>query len=119
MAVWLHFDDGPREPRERLYASLGLAGDRPLRHYLAWLNCRPVGVSQLFLGRGAAGLYCVATLRDVRHKGIGTAITLAPLQDARALGYHVAVLAPSREAQSMYRRIGFELWPSAGIDCAL
>jgi hypothetical protein len=47
--IWMHFDDGEREPRSRLYASLGLNGDQPLQHYLARLDGQPVGVSQLFL----------------------------------------------------------------------
>jgi len=51
MDVWMHFDDGEREPRERLYASFGLRGDQPLRHYLARMDGQPVGVSQLFLSQ--------------------------------------------------------------------
>src|SRR5512146_1299169 len=50
MDVWMHFDDGPREPRERLYSSLGLEGNRHLRHYLARWNGKPVAISQLFIG---------------------------------------------------------------------
>ena len=114
MDVWMHFDDGPRQPRERLYLSLGL-GNRPLRHYLARLHRQPVAVSQLFLGREAAGLYCVATLPEMRRRGIGTAIILAPLYDARELGHRAAVLARSREGQQLYRRIGFELYSNAGL----
>jgi ribosomal protein S18 acetylase RimI-like enzyme len=112
MDVWMHFDDGRREPRERLYVSLGVTGNEPLRHYLAWWRGEPVAVSQLFLGHSAAGLYCVATLPEARGRGIGTAITLAPLRDAHASGYDVAVLAPSRESHGMYQRIGFNLFPS-------
>lgn len=61
--VWMNFDDGVREPRERLYVSLGLSGNCPLRHYLARLDGRPVGVAQLFLGREAAGIYVVMPWR--------------------------------------------------------
>jgi len=116
MDVWMHFDDGEREPRERLYASLGLDGDQPLRHYLARLDGQPVGVSQLFLSQDAAGLYCVGTLPEVQRQGIGTALTLMPLRDARTLGYRLSVLGPTRESQRMYQRIGFELFPGTSAD---
>jgi hypothetical protein len=62
LAEWMHDDPDARTPREPLYASLGLSGSQPLRHYLARLDGTPVGVSQLFLGKQAAGLYCVAVL---------------------------------------------------------
>jgi hypothetical protein len=47
------------EPRERLYISLGLAGDQPLHHYVARLGGEPAGALSLFLGREAAGIYNV------------------------------------------------------------
>jgi ribosomal protein S18 acetylase RimI-like enzyme len=110
--VWIQGDDEPRNPREQLYTSLGFAPVQPLHHYLARLQGQPVGVSQLFLGQRAAGLYCVAVLPELRRRGIGSALTLRPLLAARALGYEVGVLGPSPEGQSMYRRLGFEFFAS-------
>jgi GNAT superfamily N-acetyltransferase len=112
MDTWIQLDDEAHEPRERLYASLGLDGEQKLRHYLARLDGRPVATSQLFLGGEAAGIYCVTTIPEAQRRGIGTAVVLAPLLDARALGYRVAVLGPTPEAQHMYARMGFELFPS-------
>src|SRR5262245_52822545 len=94
MDVWMHFTDVVTQPREQLYASLGLESDTPLRHYLARLNGQPVAISSLFVSHQVAGLYCVAVLSEVRRQGIGIAITLAPLQNAQALGCQMAVLAP-------------------------
>lgn len=116
MDVWMHFDDGKREPRERLYASLALSGSRHLKHYLARLDGKPAGISQLFLGRETAGIYCVAVLSEARQRGIGTALTLAAIQNAKASGYRWCVLGPTRESQGMYARIGFELFPSNSLD---
>ena len=110
--VWTHNDDEPRAPREQLYSSLGIRGTEPLRHYLARLDGQAAGVSQLFLGARAAGLYCVSVLPSFRRRGIGTALTLTALQVARREGYTVGVLGPSPEGQSLYRRLGFELFPS-------
>ena len=117
--VWIQGDQEPRTPREQLYACLGLNGSQPLRHYLARLDGRPVGVSQLFLGQQAAGLYCVAVLPAFRRRGIGRALTLAPLRDAQAAGYAIGVLGPSPEGQPMYQRLGFELFASPFVGYAL
>ena len=119
MDVWMQLDDGERAPRERLYASLGFEHSGPLHHYLARLNGQPVAVSQLFLGREAAGLYCVTTLSEARRRGIGTAIILGPLLEARARGYRVAVLGPTPQSQTMYQRIGFELYDSSFVGYTL
>ena len=113
MDVWMHFTDEQRAPRERLYNSLGLGADKALHHYAARLNGQPVAISSLFVSHQVAGLYCVAVLPEARRQCIGTAITLSPLDYAKALGCQVAVLAPSRESQTIYQRIGFELYPDS------
>lgn len=117
--VWIHDDDEPRLPREQLYTSLGISGTEPLRHFLARLDGQAVGVSQLFLGARSAGLYCVSVLPSFRRQGIGTALTLTALQVARQEGYTVGVLGPSPEGQSLYRRVGFELFPSPFVGYTL
>ncbi len=117
--VWIAEDDERREPRERLYHDLGLDGDQPLRHYLARIEGEPVGVSQLFLGGRAAGLYGVAVLPAFRRRGIGSALASVPLLDARDLGYRYGVLGPTPDGAPMYRKMGFEMFPSACDDYVL
>jgi ribosomal protein S18 acetylase RimI-like enzyme len=117
--VWMHNDDEPRQPREQLYRSLGLSATQPLRHYLARLDGEPVGVSQLFLGRRAAGLYCVSVLPAFRRRGIGTALTLTPFHDAQREGYIHGVLGPSPEGQPLYAQLGFTLFPSPFVGYTL
>src|SRR5689334_17496262 len=91
------------------YASLGLDGDQPLRHYIARLSGEPVGALSLFLGQEAAGIYNVEVAPAWRHRGVGTAMTRAVLEEARLSGHRVGVLAPTRESRSMYERLGFVL----------
>jgi GNAT superfamily N-acetyltransferase len=81
---------------------------QPVRHYLGRLEGEPVAIATLLLDAGTAGLYHVGTLPTARRRGIGAAIALAPLLDARRLGYHVGVLFSSPMGLNIYRRFGFQ-----------
>jgi GNAT superfamily N-acetyltransferase len=54
-------------------------------------------------------VYAVATVPSARGKGIGAAITLKPLLEARELGYRYAVLFSTEMGVRVYERIGFKL----------
>ena len=76
--------------------------------YVGRIDGEPVGVSMMFLSSGVAGLYQVEVLPEHRRRGFGTALTLAPMEDARQQGYRIAVLQASAMGEPVYRRIGFE-----------
>jgi hypothetical protein len=86
-------------------------GKTPWRMFVGRLDGRPVATNMLFCGGGVASVYAVAALGDVRGKGIGGAITLAPLLDARQNGYRHAVLFSTEMGVGAYERIGFRIVP--------
>jgi GNAT superfamily N-acetyltransferase len=110
------FGEGPAEAQwvGEIYGRIGL-GDPAWRHYLGRLGGAPVATATLFLGAGVAGIYFVFTLPEMRNRGIGAAITLAPLLEARELGYRIGVLGASPMGEPVYRRIGFTQYCRIGL----
>lgn len=100
------------DPEDRrfydLTASVLLSSDAPQWFYVGYLHGQPVATAEVTLGGGVAGLYNIFTLPDYRRRGIGTAMALRPLLDARECGFRTGVLQASSEGESMYTRIGFQ-----------
>jgi ribosomal protein S18 acetylase RimI-like enzyme len=77
------------------------------RMFVGYLEGEPVATNMLVNGGGVASVYAVATLPRAQRKGIGAAMTLKPLLEARDEGFRHAVLFSSEEGYSVYRRLGF------------
>ncbi|HEX6104202.1 MAG TPA: GNAT family N-acetyltransferase [Gemmatimonadales bacterium] len=90
-----------------LAAPILASPEAPLRLYVGYLGGEGVATSELTVSEGAVGLYNISTVEAHRRKGIGSALTLRPLVDARAEGHRLAVLQASEDGQGVYARIGF------------
>lgn len=82
-------------------------GNTPWRMFLGRLDGEAVASNMLFNGGGVASVYAVATLPKAQSRGIGAAVTLKPLLDARDDGYRYAVLFSTEMGVKVYERIGF------------
>ncbi|MFX0029316.1 MAG: GNAT family N-acetyltransferase, partial [Candidatus Hermodarchaeota archaeon] len=75
---------------------------------LAYYDGNPVASSLVLYKAGVAGIHMITTLEEARGKGIGTAITLAPLNEAKKLGYETAILHSTEMGINMYKQMGFK-----------
>jgi ribosomal protein S18 acetylase RimI-like enzyme len=84
-----------------------LAEEAPLWLYVGYLGDEPVATAELTVGGGVVGLYGVSTRAAYRRQGLGGALTLRSLLDARAAGHRTAVLQASAAGVGVYARLGF------------
>ncbi|WP_437533848.1 GNAT family N-acetyltransferase [Sorangium sp. So ce726] len=84
-----------------------LSDDAPLWLYVGYVGDTPVATSELAVGGGVAGLYNISTAPAHRRQGIGRALTLRPLLDARDAGLRLAILQASADGLGLYSQIGF------------
>jgi GNAT superfamily N-acetyltransferase len=90
---------------ERAMVALLGDNDPALWLYVGYVGDVAVATAELTIGGGVVGLYSVCTLESYRRRGFGSALTLRPLLDARAFGFHTAILQSA--ADSVYARLGF------------
>lgn len=101
----------PPDPHVLAFYRLGaptlLAGDSPQWLYLGYLGSEPVATAEATLSERTVGLYNISTRPAYRGRGIGSAMTWRPLQDARTGGCDLAVLQAAPDGVGIYRRLGF------------
>ena len=87
-----------------------VCAQRPRRAwaFVAMLDGAPVAHSILFIAEGVAGIYEVGVLERFRNRGIGSAITRAPLLFAADRGVRYGILQAGGDGEGLYRRLGFD-----------
>lgn len=79
-----------------------------LEHFVARWRGEPCAISTLLAAPLAAGIYHVTTLPAYRGRGLGRALTLAAMHEARRAGYADAILFATPSGYPLYRGMGFE-----------
>jgi GNAT superfamily N-acetyltransferase len=115
----------PPDPHVLQYYALAapvlLHASAPQWLYLGRVEGEAVATADATFGGGVVGLYNIATRPAFRRKGIGLAMTRAPLIEARAAGWSRGILQAAAGGVSVYHRVGFrpfgrvtEFKPAAG-----
>lgn len=79
--------------------------DEAMSMFVGRVGGRAVGAAMGYRTDRAVGVFGVTTVASARRRGYGTALTCAAMLTETGLP---AILAPSPEGASVYRRLGFE-----------
>jgi ribosomal protein S18 acetylase RimI-like enzyme len=88
--------------------AIGLDAESSYRHYVGLLDGSPVACSSVYMACGVAGIYNVTTLPEAQHRGVGAAMTLRPLIDARERGCSAGILQATEAGLNLYKKLGFQ-----------
>ncbi len=81
-----------------------ILADRDMTSWIGRVEGKPVAAAMSYRTEHAIGIFGVTTIASARRRGYGTGITRAAILPDSGLP---AVLAPSRQAERMYERLGF------------
>lgn len=83
---------------------------KPYRHYLGYLNNKPVGCISLYGANGISGIWNLAVMPEARQKGVATMMTVACMNEAAKQGYPlvVAILMAGKMASALFGKFGFK-----------
>jgi ribosomal protein S18 acetylase RimI-like enzyme len=90
------------------YVRIGFGDDVAWQHFVAYDGEVPVATSSIHVDGDLTGVYFVATLAEVRGRGIGAAVTRESMRFARDAGAARAALQSSTSGYGVYRGLGFE-----------
>lgn len=99
----------PPAYKEALLKSFDNKGKKII-HYLGFSEGKPVGLSTLIHNNEYGGIYNIGSIPKIRKKGIGTAISLHPINQAIDKGckYIFLQTVPKSYNEKFYTKLGFE-----------
>jgi GNAT superfamily N-acetyltransferase len=104
------FGEGAREAdwAAQVFRRLGYGGQGPWHHFLATRHGEAVGTGTMFVSAGVAGFYFLCTRPDARRQGVGRALMLHLMDEARRLGCGLGALTSSEAGHALYAGLGFQ-----------
>lgn len=109
LAEWVRVWTGRTDPDlVAALADTGLGRPAAVHHLLARLNGEPIGCAAAVVTDSVVGVEHVITSEAHRGKGVGTALTIAAVEEGTTRGAIAAVLTASPDGLGIYRRLGFE-----------
>ncbi len=88
-------------------STVGFGPDKPLRHFVAYVDDHPAGTATLVQGSRCAGVFSVGVSAAFRGKGIGSMVSGRCLDEAKRRGYAVATLQATPMGKPVYMKMGF------------
>jgi len=81
------------------------------KHYLAYVEGKPVGTTTLISLMKTGGIFNVGTLKEYRRRGIGTTLTVHALMDSidERNDLHTLQATKGGNAERLYQKIGFQI----------
>jgi ribosomal protein S18 acetylase RimI-like enzyme len=82
-----------------------ILADRAMKMFIGRVEGRAVAAGMGYVTEHAVGVFGVATVASARRRGYGAALTRAAMLTETGLP---AILAPSKQGERLYARLGFE-----------
>ncbi|MCL4303900.1 MAG: GNAT family N-acetyltransferase [Anaerolineae bacterium] len=104
--------DFPLADLIKLYSTAHFKDDlkNNIRHYLAFVDEKPVSAGTIICINGAASIWNVCTLDEYRRQGIATTLLQRMLNDATESGYELTMLYATPLAYHLFNKMGFGLF---------
>jgi len=99
------FGGGDHSVEPGMYHPPTVLSDQAMKMFIGRVGGQAVTAAMGYRTESAVGVFGVTTVASVRRRGYGTAMTRAAMLTETGLP---AILAPSKEGEGVYARLGFE-----------
>lgn len=92
----------------QLTAKIPYGPSQSFKHYIAYQEDNPIASATLFLHQDYSMIHNIATKNIFLRKGLGSAMTLYLLRQARKYECHFSILESSVDGVALYQKLGFQ-----------
>lgn len=99
----------------KLNADILKKDSNKFRHFVAYYQNNVASAGTLFLSKDAVMIHNLATKTNFTKRGIGTALTLHMMRQAKQLGFKHCFLDSSEDSFNLYKKIGFKTYSTTTV----